>query len=150
MDNTRVEPTTSADSRAVSPVIGVILMIAITVVLSAVVGTFVLGMTDSVEQDVTAGVTVAQTDNTTTVTWIARGDATSISVGGVAIDGAADGSGPYYVSDTEQLNHVGEKVVIGDLEAGTTLTIVAASNQTDTRSVIRTVTVRPAGAGTPE
>lgn len=150
MDNTRVDPTMSADSRAVSPVIGVILMIAITVILSAVVGTFVLGMTDTVEQDVTAGVTVAQTDNTTTVTWTARGRATSISVGGVAIDGTADDPGPYYVSNTEQLTSVGETAVIGGLETGTTLTIIAGNNQTDTRSVIRTVTVRRAGAGTPE
>ena len=34
------------DDRAVSPVIGVILMVAITVILAAVIGTFVLGMSD--------------------------------------------------------------------------------------------------------
>jgi len=39
----------SDDSRAVSPVIGVILMVAITVILAAVIGTFVLGLGDSVE-----------------------------------------------------------------------------------------------------
>lgn len=36
----------SADDRAVSPVIGVILMVAITVILAAVIGTFVLGLGD--------------------------------------------------------------------------------------------------------
>jgi flagellin-like protein len=36
-------------SRAVSPVIGVILMVAITVILAAIIGTFVLGLGDSVE-----------------------------------------------------------------------------------------------------
>ncbi|RAW46906.1 hypothetical protein DQW50_00495 [Halorubrum sp. 48-1-W] len=36
-----------ADDRAVSPVIGVILMVAITVILAAVIGTFVLGLGDS-------------------------------------------------------------------------------------------------------
>jgi flagellin-like protein len=35
--------------RAVSPVIGVILMVAITVILAAVIGTFVLGLGDSIE-----------------------------------------------------------------------------------------------------
>lgn len=35
-----------ADDRAVSPVIGVILMVAITVILAAVIGTFVLGLGD--------------------------------------------------------------------------------------------------------
>jgi flagellin-like protein len=40
----------SDDERAVSPVIGVILMVAITVILAAVIGTFVLGLGDQVQQ----------------------------------------------------------------------------------------------------
>ena len=38
------------DDRAVSPVIGVILMVAITVILAAVIGTFVLGLGDQVQE----------------------------------------------------------------------------------------------------
>lgn len=38
------------DDRAVSPVIGVILMVAITVILAAVIGTFVLGLGGSLQQ----------------------------------------------------------------------------------------------------
>ena len=38
-----------AEKRAVSPVIGVILMVAITVILAAVIGTFVLGLGESVQ-----------------------------------------------------------------------------------------------------
>lgn len=38
------------DDRAVSPVIGVILMVAITVILAAVIGSFVLGLGNSVQQ----------------------------------------------------------------------------------------------------
>jgi flagellin-like protein len=41
---------TSDDERAVSPVIGVILMVAITVILAAVIGTFVLGLGDQVQE----------------------------------------------------------------------------------------------------
>lgn len=37
------------DDNAVSPVIGVILMVAITVILAAVIGTFVLGLGDQVQ-----------------------------------------------------------------------------------------------------
>jgi len=37
------------DDRAVSPVIGVILMVAITVILAAVIGTFVLGLGEQVQ-----------------------------------------------------------------------------------------------------
>jgi flagellin-like protein len=39
-----------ADERAVSPVIGVILMVAITVILAAVIATFVLGLGDQVSE----------------------------------------------------------------------------------------------------
>ncbi|WP_144920859.1 type IV pilin [Halorubrum salsamenti] len=43
-----MKPTnqSNAEDRAVSPVIGVILMVAITVILAAVIGTFVLGLGD--------------------------------------------------------------------------------------------------------
>ena len=57
----------NADDRAVSPVIGVILMVAITVILAAVIGTFVLGLGDQIGGSATAGVTV-DGDNTTEVT----------------------------------------------------------------------------------
>jgi len=40
--------TLFTEERAVSPVIGVILMVAITVILAAVIGTFVLGLGDSI------------------------------------------------------------------------------------------------------
>jgi flagellin-like protein len=40
-----------ADEDAVSPVIGVILMVAITVILAAVIGTFVLGLGDQVQNN---------------------------------------------------------------------------------------------------
>jgi flagellin-like protein len=42
--------TSDEENRAVSPVIGVILMVAITVILAAVIGTFVLGLGDQVQQ----------------------------------------------------------------------------------------------------
>ena len=40
----RLEVLFGGDDRAVSPVIGVILMVAITVILAAIIGTFVLGL----------------------------------------------------------------------------------------------------------
>lgn len=42
--------TADEENRAVSPVIGVILMVAITVILAAVIGTFVLGLGDQVQE----------------------------------------------------------------------------------------------------
>jgi len=48
------------DTKAVSPVIGVILMVAITVILAAVIGTFVLGLGEGVEENARAGFTIDQ------------------------------------------------------------------------------------------
>ncbi|WP_436934619.1 type IV pilin [Halovenus marina] len=55
----------SDDGRAVSPVIGVILMVAITVILAAVIATFVLGLGESV--DSTAPQITFQCDGTDAV-----------------------------------------------------------------------------------
>ncbi|NHX37054.1 type IV pilin [Halolamina sp. R1-12] len=54
---------TSDDNRGVSPVIGVILMVAITVILAAVIGTFVLGLGDSLSQAPQAQLDAELTDS---------------------------------------------------------------------------------------
>jgi flagellin-like protein len=54
------------DDEAVSPVIGVILMVAITVILAAVIGTFVLNLGDDVQANPTAGVSVDGSEVTVT------------------------------------------------------------------------------------
>ena len=60
-----------SDDRGVSPVIGVILMVAITVILAAVIGTFVLGLGDSLgDNQPTAQLSVDNvnfTDNNVTI-----------------------------------------------------------------------------------
>ena len=70
------------DERAVSPVIGVILMVAITVILAAVIGTFVLGLGDSVQTNVQAGASVTYDDgaDSATVTWTSNQNADGIYV----------------------------------------------------------------------
>jgi len=60
--------TETTDDSAVSPVIGVILMVAITVILAAVIGTFVLGLGDQVEQNARAGVNADVDANANEVT----------------------------------------------------------------------------------
>jgi flagellin-like protein len=85
---------------AVSPVIGVILMVAITVILAAVIGAFVFGMGGSVSKTYTIGVTAAQTGaDTIDVTFQGGPDADvvdciNVSVGSIAFPGllgTADG-----------------------------------------------------------
>jgi len=66
------------DDSAVSPVIGVILMVAITVILAAVIGTFVLGLGDSLEQAPQATLNAEDASasyvNNTTTTYPAGND----------------------------------------------------------------------------
>jgi flagellin-like protein len=77
------------DERGVSPVIGVILMVAITVILAAVIASFVLGFGDSTQSSATAGVDVSDSNQVTIIsmgsdtnevacldgsTWEASGD----------------------------------------------------------------------------
>jgi len=87
--------------RAVSPVIGVILMVAITVILAAVIGTFVLGLGDSIGNSVTAGITVEGEDtDEATVTLANKGTADNVRV---SIN-----------NENETLSNVGDTVSIGD------------------------------------
>jgi len=130
----------TADDRGVSPVIGVILMVAITVILAAVIGTFVLGLGDSIGNSPTAGVSVegAGTDEAT-VTLSNSGTATDVLV-------VANNS-----SDTEErvpLDSVGDRVTIGD---GTDFDIdiggnernvdIIAVNENGDESLLRSFTV---------
>jgi flagellin-like protein len=54
---------------AVSPVIGVILMVAITVILAAVIGAFVFGMGSSIKKTYTVAATASETYNGTGGTY---------------------------------------------------------------------------------
>ncbi|NIC01077.1 type IV pilin [Halobacterium sp. R2-5] len=84
------------DERGVSPVIGVILMVAITVILAAVIASFVLGFGDSVSENVQAGVDVSENDDGTAgATWISEGNAVEVNV-------TAAGSDPVTLEEVGQ------------------------------------------------
>jgi flagellin-like protein len=110
----------SDDDRGVSPVIGVILMVAITVILAAVIASFVLGFGDSVSENVQAGADISQTnDGNASVTWISEGNAAKLNVtssGSTTFEGGGDGN----------LSSVGESVkIVADSETETTITVTA-------------------------
>ncbi|WP_440769932.1 type IV pilin [Natronorubrum sp. DTA28] len=89
----------SEDERAVSPVIGVILMVAITVILAAVIAAFVLDIGDDMgEGSVNAAVNtdVSQNDNSVTFTLEDAGSAEEF-----AVRGSEDGSAHLDGTDTE-------------------------------------------------
>ena len=82
------------DDRAVSPVIGVILMVAITVILSAVIGAFVLGLGDQI-QETTPNAQISITEVNTsedTVTFVHNGGDTFHEDNTVEIRVTADGA----------------------------------------------------------
>ncbi len=65
---------------AVSPVIGVILMVAITVILAAVIAAFVFGLVGNVQGGKMVGLTTAiDGNNNVSVTWQSGADISAIS-----------------------------------------------------------------------
>lgn len=66
-----------ADNAAVSPVIGVVLMVGITVILATVIGTFVLNLGNDLDRNVQAGVNVKgdAANNEISVTFTSQRDA---------------------------------------------------------------------------
>ncbi len=67
------ESISNDENRAVSPVIGVILMVAVTVILAAVIAAMMTGLGPG-EPDPTAGAQINEDGNTVTVSWISEGD----------------------------------------------------------------------------
>ena len=78
----------SKDEEAVSPVIGVILMVAITVILAAVIAAFVFGMGSTLQKQYLVTASATQTDSDEVqVTFTGGPDAASVLYLNVSIDG---------------------------------------------------------------
>jgi len=104
--------------RAVSPVIGVILMVAITVILAAVIGAFVLDLGSNQSSNAQAGLDVDESTSPNTITIQSLGDNTE---GVYCGTGGADS----YSAATTKANSVGSSFqcdgnIIGETESGDT------------------------------
>ncbi|MFO7927281.1 type IV pilin [Natronomonas sp.] len=108
-----------SDDRAVSPVIGVILMVAITVILAAVIGTFVLGLGDQVETGVQAGATINEDpeDDRITITYTSSGNSDGLGI--TAPDSAT------ITDENDDLTDVGQTAEVTGLSDGDTVTVTA-------------------------
>jgi flagellin-like protein len=117
----------SSDERAVSPVIGVILMVAITVILAAVIGTFVLGLGSNQQSNPTAGVDIDTSGS-------GDPEVTIVSLGGGTNDVVCRDSGGSNVGGP--VSSVG-----ASMNCPTGSSIVAINTDTDpnTESVVQTV-----------
>ena len=75
------------NEEAVSPVIGVILMVAITVILAAVIAAFVFGMTGNVQTTKTVGLNLQKDVTSLQITILGGPDLPTLSYLKVTIDG---------------------------------------------------------------
>ena len=108
------------DEEAVSPVIGVILMVAVTVILSAVVGTFALGLGESQDTAPQATWETKYTDGTSDTLELTHqsGDPMEADRLSVVISGSpsTDADGKHKLSDAPFS-------VSGEVSAGTSVTV---------------------------
>ena len=116
-----------ADDDAVSPVIGVILMVAITVILAAVIGTFVLGLGGQVQDNAPSAQFTFNEKNDGNLTITHDGGQTvnvdNINVSGDAnIDAASAGNAECQQDDWGNTTWSGD----GELSAGDSCTIYAS------------------------
>ena len=120
----------SKDEEAVSPVIGVILMVAITVILAAVIAAFVFGMSGSLKKQYTVAATVAQT-GTNTVDFTYQGGPDASSLYGIQIvvnntfftSGGVEGTSTSYVFGGEDATTA---VAVGSTKTLTSDNVTAA------------------------
>src|SRR5512139_2722959 len=87
---------TRKNDEAVSPVIGVILMVAITVILAAVIAAFVFGMSGNISKTKVVAASVQQpTESQIVVTYQGGQDAQSFNYGTVTITPSVAGTMSY-------------------------------------------------------
>ena len=99
------------NENAVSPVIGVLLMVMITVVLAAVIASFVFGMSGSITKTKIVAATVTQPDaDNIVVTYMGGQDAGSFDFGTVNVTND-DGD---FVETTDLTSQVGSTVTAND------------------------------------
>jgi len=117
----------SKDERAVSPVIGVILMVAITVILAAVIAAFVLDLGQGQSANAQAGITFDEEnsgDVTITVNSVERADSLTVQCsgsstwGGGSLSPTAGSTSTGSCSDTVQVlgTYDGKQNVIAEYE----------------------------------
>ncbi|PCR89471.1 type IV pilin [Natrinema ejinorense] len=133
--------------RAVSPVIGVILMVAITVILAAVIAAFVLDLGGSVGQEAQAGVSIEVDDKAqeVQVEITSLGNSDHVNLSGAATESNLDthpdtgDSASDQVDDLKELK-VGDTVTIGDGSEGADVHFAAASSGASDTEISGTVT----------
>ena len=135
--------TTPSDS-AVSPVVGSIIMVAMTVMLASIIGSFVLDLGNNASTSPHANVEFAQDSEggevTARVTTMENADhVTLVANGGEISDGDCTGE---HAGDSTRcsLEDIGDKATIGSLNDGDRITVVGYKQ--GEQRVLKTYTFR--------
>jgi len=112
---------------AVSPVIGVILMVAITVILAAVIAAFVFGMAGNIVKPRNVGATVRQIGMNVVVTWQGGPDNSEVSNATILV---TPSNGPQFATEMPG-NLVGNTTTLMNVASGGADHIVVAANFID-------------------
>jgi len=140
---TMIDELLHGEDRGVSPVIGVILMVAITVILAAVIGTFVLNLGGSVQENIQAGANIecngdgSGDTGTIKVTWTSNQNADKLNVsssdtGELSMGGGVTSTGSVY---SAELTSVGQSVTFEESNTNSVnidITVTGVSGQTST------------------
>lgn len=133
--------------RAVSPVIGVVLMVGITVILAAVIGTFVLGLGGQLSDPtprVSFGFELSDDDRNVTVT---HDGGTAVKAGDLDLVATQDFRNANVAgSDQASFAAVGGLAPSDDVAAGTQVEVAATGTATWTGETIRIVWHDPTSA----
>ena len=124
---------------AVSPVIGVILMVAITVILAAVIAAYVFGMGGNANKQYMVGAVISQiSDSQMDITYLGGGDAGSVDFITIQITTSDGVEIPthYFEGNNETTS---EPDSLADIEPGST-TIISSNNFTYVDHVVVTAT----------
>lgn len=115
------------NEEAVSPVIGVILMVAITVILAAVIAVFVFGMTDNVQTNHNVAVTAKNVnDSAVMLTYQGGPDAAILDKFDLAVFNSTGELNTSYSAVDWEPSAVGASKTLGDLgSAGGHITVTA-------------------------
>jgi flagellin-like protein len=128
------------DDRAVSPVIGVILMVAITVILAAVIGSFVLGLGNSVQQTAPNANFQFEYENATTeynVTATHQGGDTIPDADSLTLN-ASDDPNVDYVDSFPDTVSAGDSAELGNVSSGSTVRVIWTSENGDSSQALAT------------
>ncbi|MFC6961461.1 type IV pilin [Halocatena marina] len=137
---TELKQVVFEENRAVSPVIGVILMVAITVILAAVIGAFVLGIGGQ-QPDPPQTRLDYDFDSEGVVISHSSGDAITRANIDVVVGGSALGEGALESGGSDEKYTAGEVIYSGGVDSGDEIRIIWRNPSGDTTTTLSRTTV---------